>query len=340
MKIAAIFGPDDVRITDAEHPRPDANDIVVKVAACGICGSDLTYASLGGIGGVMPMPLGHEFAGVIAAAGHSTGFAVGARVVVNPVVAPNLIGNGGTAGAFAPYVRVKNATAESVFVMPEGMTFAAGAVAEPFTVALHAINRARIPAGARAVVFGAGPIGLALVALLRHRGVRQVISVDLSDGRLARARALGADHTINPRYADVVAEIGRAHGTGAVYGMPVVNSEFFFEACGAKDIIRQIVDMAPLGGHLVLVALHFEPVALAIGGFLAKELSMTASMAYADEFPEVIRILSGGSIDLTPFISHRFEFAEFAAAFETAKDKDKAAKILITFPEAGLSADL
>lgn len=332
MKQAAIFGPDDVRLMEAPEPEIGPRDVIIDVAACGICGSDISYARLGGIGLARPMPIGHEFSGIIAQVGPEVrDFGPGDRVIVNPVVPPNLIGNGGAVGAFAPHVLVREASRRMIFPIPDDMPFDRAAAVEPFAVALHAIKRARLSGQERIAVFGAGPIGLALTALLRLRGHRDLVSVDLSDGRLARARAMGADATFNPARDAVRDGLAAIHGAGSIYEMPFVGTDVFFEAAGAKGLVPELVDMAAPESRLVLVAVNFQPEPMSFVNFMTKEMTLLSSMAYEDEFPEIIDILSSGAIDLDPFISHRFEFSAFDAAFATARDKENSAKVMVTF---------
>lgn len=331
---AAVHGPDDIRIEPVERPSVGPGDIVVKVAVCGICGSDLGYARAGGlpIGGDGPLSLGHEFSGVIEEAGAQvTALRKGQRVVVNPTTPANMIGSGGP-GAFASHILVRNVMAESsVYTIPDMLDFETAALAEPLAVALHGVNRSRAGAGSRVVVFGAGPIGLGVVAMLRLRGVADIIAVDRVDTRLARAQALGANATLNPDKCDLWAEIGQRHGAGTLYGMPVVDTDEFIEVSGAAPVIPQIIAHARFGAHLTVVAVHHAPVAMDLAMALGKEMEVTTAMAYPTEFGEVLEILATGRIDTTPLISHRFAFADFEQAFATAARAEESAKVLVTF---------
>lgn len=334
MLVATVHGPGDVRLDPVERPRAGAGDIVVRVAACGICGSDLGYARAGGlpIGNGGPLPLGHEFSGIIEEVGVDvTAYKPGQRVVVNPDRSANQIGIGGP-GAFASHILVGSAeTKDTVYIVPEGLDLETAALTEPLSVALHGVNRSGASAGSKVVVFGAGPIGLGVVTMLRMRGVTDIIAVDRMDQRLERARALGARVTLNPDSCDLWSEIGTHHGAGTLYGMPVVSTDQFIEVSGAASVIPDVILHARFGAHLTVVAVHHAPVAVDFALALGKEMRITTAMAYPDEFGEVLQMLSSGRIDTAPMVSHRFAFADFEQAFATAARASEASKVIVHF---------
>ena len=162
------------------------------------------------------MPLGHEFSGIVDSVGSEvTNITPGSRVVVNPMSNQNSIGNGGAQGAFAPLILIPNAAdGLAVFEIPDDMPMDLAALTEPLSVGLQGVDRVRPQAGEKAVVFGAGPIGLCAVASLKFRGIDDIISIDLSDARLEIASKLGARTTLNPNRDDVWARIRELHGAG------------------------------------------------------------------------------------------------------------------------------
>lgn len=335
MPRVAVHGPDDVRIDEVATPSPGPEDVVVRVAACGICGTDLGYARAGGLpvgGDRGPIALGHEFSGTIAAVGDGVRDLVpGQRVVVDPTTPANYIGSGGP-GAFAPLIVVRDVGSQPmVYPIPDTLDFETAALVEPLSVALHGVYRSGAKAGEKAVVFGAGPIGLGVVAMLRHKGLTDIIAVDRSNGRLARARALGARVTLNPDEGDIWPTIAAEHGAGELYGMPVVNTDQFIEVSGAPPVIPAILANARFHAHLTVIAVHHREVPVNFALALAKEMQITTAMAYPTEFAEVVGILARREIDTTPLVSHRFDFADFAQAFATAADAERAAKVLVTF---------
>lgn len=337
MKAIRLHGPGDFRLDEIAAPIAGPCDAVVRVVASGICGSDVTYVRTGGVAAPVTelIGLGHELSGIVeAVGGEVTDIAPGMRVIVNPMGGGNAIGNGAVEGAFAPLLLVRNAAVgDNVHPIPDDLPFDKAALAEPLSVALHAVNRADLKPGAKAAVFGAGPIGLGIILFLRQRGLESIVAIDMSDERLARARALGADVTINPAREDVRARLGAVHGAGEIYGWPFVHTDSFFEVSGAQSVIPDIVAMAPFHAHLIVVAVHHEPVPVNFQMALGKEMTITTSMAYPNEFPDVIATLTSGAVDVAPMISHRFALDDFAHAFAVAQDRDASAKVLIQFPE-------
>ncbi len=337
MQQVTVHGPHDVRFEAVPQPQPGPADVVVKVAACGICGSDLTYVAMGGLplAPGVSMPLGHEISGTVYAVGASTkAVRVGQRVVVNPEAANNRIGNGGREGGFAPYLLVRNAALEScLYPLPEHLTFQQGALVEPLAVGMHAVNRADVQPHDKVVVFGAGCIGLSTIICLRHRGVNDIVAVDLSKTRLGLAARLGARAVCTPADADPWTVIGEHHGRELVHGaLPAVGSDLYIDACGAAAVVRAAFDHAKFGARLVVVALHTQEVALPFFNVMAKELTIKGAMAYPDEFPAVIEMLAAGSVDPSPMITHEFAFADFPRALATAQHPDRAGKVMVTFP--------
>ncbi len=335
MKRFAVHGPNDVRIDQVEAPEPGPEDVVIKVTACGICGSDIGYARVGGLSGpsAEPMPLGHEFSGVVERVGAAVKkIRPGQRVVVNPADSVNMIGAGG-AGALAERILVKRAEAmDAILAMPDTLSFETAALAEPLAVALHGVHRSGAKPGNKVVVFGTGCIGLGVVLHLKRLGIDEIVVVDKSDGRLKRARALGAALTLNPDRDDIWAEIGQRHGTGSLFGYPYVGSDVFLEVSGAPGVIPEVIANARFNAHLTVLAVHHTPVEVNFLTALAKELSFNLSMAYPTEFPEVLGLLARGEIDTKPLVSHRFPFADIMEAFQVAQDREASAKVMVTFP--------
>lgn len=329
-----VHGPNDVRLDDVATPRPGPKDILVRVQACGICGSDVGYAQAGGLAGPggPPLPLGHEFSGVIEKMGAEVrGFRIGQKVAIDPTNPANAIGSGG-AGALTPLILVKDVHSQPmVHPLPDGLDFETAALTEPLSVSLHGVNRAQVAPSSKVVVFGAGCIGLGVALFLEKRGVKDFIVVDKSQGRLARAKALGARATLNPDECDIWAEIGKLHGTGSIHGWSTVNTDVFMEVSGAPGVIPNIVSHAKLHTHLTVIAVYHEPVTLDFLSLLGREMTITTSLAYPTEFPEVLGMLGRNELNIEPLISHRYEFTRVMDAFETAKDKERSAKVMVTF---------
>jgi threonine dehydrogenase-like Zn-dependent dehydrogenase len=327
-----LHAPNDLRLDDLPAPEPGPRDAVLRVQACGICGSDLGYVQLGGLAGPGPEPmrLGHEFSAVVARVGSEVRTVEpGRRVVVNPLAGGNNIGNGGDAGAFSPEVLVRNVDSGGVlFPIPDDLPYDRAALAEPLGVGLQAIDRAAVAPGDKVVIFGAGPIGLMSLAGLRYRGFDDVVVADLSEHRLAIARELGATLAINPSTDDVWERSRALHGSKLFLDfIPTNATDAFIEASGAASVIPEIVAQAGPGARISVVALHRAPRPVDFTMVLAKQLTIAGSMAYPDDFGEVVRIL--GEVDLSPVISHRFPLDQASEAFEVAGDPNRAGKVVI-----------
>ena len=336
MLQARIHGPDDVRLDEVPEPSPGPRDAVLRVTRCGICGSDLGYLKVGGLMGPSrePMPIGHELAGVIEAVGSEvSAFAPGDRVALNPSPPGGgpVIGNGSPEGGFAPLLLVRDAEGTGgirrLHALPDGMPFEVAALAEPLGVGMNAVDKLRVSAGEKAVVFGAGPIGLAAVASLRAQGVHDVVAVDLSEKRLELARALGARATLRADQDDVWRELRRIHGEVDFMGTAVAASDAFVEASGASPVIQQVVANARRGARLSVVALHRAPIEVSFLLVLMRELQITGAMEYPDDFTRSLELLA--TADLTPMITHRFPLERFPEAVAAAQDASAAGKVMV-----------
>lgn len=335
MTLARIHAPGEVRLDTVTAPEPGPDDVLVEVANCGICGSDLSYAKLGGLpGAASPFAIGHEFTGTVVSIGSNvTCVAPGDRVVVNPDIGDNGIGSAGHSGAFAPLVIYQNATAfpEGILRLPDNMSFELAALVEPLAVGMHAIKQGRLQHGEQVVIFGAGPVGLAAAIAARHQGAGSVVVVDMSEKRLATAQQLGMT-PCKADSADVVEAFLRdTHGT--VTNNPLLGeqpaSDLFVEATGVGAVFQQITETARKGARVVVVGVHFAPVELNMINFLMRELQITSSFAYPDEFPRVLAMLGSGAVDPSPIISHRFPLSAFGQAFAQAQRQDEAVKVMV-----------
>lgn len=212
-----------VDVVDVERPVPGPKDALVRVRACGICGTDTFFLHLGGMptgadGSTRAIPLGHEPAGEVVEVGAEvTGLAVGNRVVVNPQAAPTgIIGCGGELGGMDEYLLVENAkVGTSVAVLPDDMPFDVAALNEPMAVARHAVNRSGARPTDKVVVFGAGPIGLGAAIWLKLRGVEHVTVVDIIPERLETALSVGADAVVDSAVEDLTGRLKELHGEAA-----------------------------------------------------------------------------------------------------------------------------
>lgn len=333
-RILNIHGVDDVRLDPIESPRPGNADVVIRVKACGICGSDLTYIKIGGIhrrpGGVTP--IGHEAAGEVVAVGNAVkDVAVGQRVIINPMNTPSYIGSGGPEGAFTEELLVRDArVGDSLLPMPKDLPYEVAALTEPLSVAMHGVNRAQVRPGDKVVVFGCGPIGLGMVLWLKDRGVDDVIALDLAPERLERARELGARAVINPAKESVRERLRELHGTARVFSREAVGTDAYIDAAGAPSIVSDVVNMAKLHARLVVTAAYMKPVPLDLGAMLTTEMTITTAVGYPTEMPDVIAALPRLREKVRSLISHRFPFDKVLDAIGIAGTPGSA-KVMIDF---------
>jgi len=334
MRVLNIHGVNDVRLDPVKAPSPGNNDVVLKIKACGVCGSDLSYIKIGGIhrppGGVTP--IGHEAAGEVIAVGAAVKNAfVGQRVVINPMNTPSYIGSGGPEGAFTEELLVRDArVGDSLLPIPEGLPYDVAALTEPLAVAMHGVNRAQVKPTDKVVVFGCGPIGLGMVLWLLDRGVKDVVALDLAPERLERAMGLGARAVINPAKEDVRARLLQLHGSERIFGREAVGTDAYIDAAGAPNILSDVVNMAKYQSRLVVTAAYMKPVQFDLGAMLTTEMTITTAVGYPIEMPDVIAALPRLADKVRTLISHRFNFNDVIEAFAVA-GTPSSAKVLVEF---------
>ncbi|SFR90584.1 Threonine dehydrogenase [Sphingomonas jatrophae] len=337
MRSARVHGPGSVSVDAVPVPAIGAGDVLVRVRACGICGSDLGYIAAGGLGGGVPLAepltLGHEFAGVVEAVGPGVdGVEPGLRIAVNPDA--GFIGGGGPDGAMAPLIRVQAAALGStLFALPDHVSDEQGALAEPLSVALHGLRMVDAKPGDKVAVLGAGPIGLCAVAMLRHLGMRDIAIVDRVQSRLDRALALGATLAVNTAETDLADALAGLHGEGERFGTRFVGTDLFVDAAGAAPLLTDVIAVAKLRARISVIALYKKPAPIDLWKVMANEIMLTGSIALdrADEFGEALAMIGEGKVDLAPMVSHRFAFDRFDEAIAVAGDADRSAKVMLHF---------
>lgn len=329
-----------IDLVEVERPSPGPQDALVRIRACGICGTDTHFLHLGGVpfgpgGSMISIPLGHEPAGEIVEVGAEvTDLKVGDRVVVNPQDAPSgIIGCGGRLGGMSEYLLVEDAVVgKSVAVFPDTVPFAVAALNEPMAVARHCVNRSEAKPGDKVIVFGAGPIGLGATIWLKLRGVEHVVVADVIPERLQTALAVGADAVINSATEDVTARLTELHGQAAnALGQPRAGTDIYIDAAGAPAVFNATIDSAKWGAKMVMVAVQKKSDAIDLGGMLRSELTLIASQGYPTEIFEVTPELVEHHERFAKLISHRVPFAEVERAFELALTPGAAEKVVVTF---------
>jgi 2-desacetyl-2-hydroxyethyl bacteriochlorophyllide A dehydrogenase len=340
MKVSVVTAPGETQVIDAPKPAVGPADVLVKIRACGICGTDALFISMGGIPGHDGgMPIGHEPAGEVVEVGSDvTGIAVGDHVVINPMAAPGgIIGN----GALSEYLLIENAVrGTSVEVVPDHIPFEVAALNEPMAVARHGVNRppALRAGGApsepkpsdKVVVFGAGPIGLGATIAFKSLGVSHVVVADLIPARLEKALKVGADAVINSA-EDVAKRLHELHGEGASMFGGRVGTDIYFDAAGAPVVIETALAAAKSGARLGVVAVHKQPVSVDFLNLMSNEITIVGSMGYPNEIFEVTNDLIANWEKYAVIVSHTIPFDDVNDALKTATTPGAADKVVVTF---------
>jgi threonine dehydrogenase-like Zn-dependent dehydrogenase len=337
MKLLNIHGVGDVRLDSYERPPVGPNDVVVKMKAVGICGSDLSYIKVGGMSrnAEGTTALGHEAAGEVLEVGAQvSGIRAGQPVVINGMMTPSDVGNGGPEGAFTEELLIRDARlGDSILTIPEGIPYDVAALCEPLAVAMHGVNRAEVKPGDKVVVFGCGPIGLGMILWLVDRGVTDVIAIDLAPERRERALALGARAALDPMAGDLREEIAKLHGEVPSYGRVGVGTDAYIDAAGAPSILTDVIMMAKWHARLVITAAYMKPIEFPVGRMLTSELTITTAVGYPTEFPDVLEAMPRLKDKIASLISHRLPFEQVLDGLKVAATP-QSAKVMIQFEEA------
>ena len=333
MKQIRVHGPHDVRLDDLAEPDPGPRDALVRVAACGICGSDVSFVHMGGLTG-RPMALGHELSGVVEWVGPEVrDAAVGDRVVVHPVDEDlGRLGSGAAEGGLTPLLLVREAAkGRRLYPVPPDMPLRIAALAEPTGVSLQAVNQADVQPGDRVAVFGCGPIGLLAITALADRGAADVVAVDPSARRRELAGEFGASHVVDPATDDVWAELARRHGTTPFMFGPTPSTEVYIEASGSDRVIGDILEHGRPGGRMSLVAVHYQPVPTNYVHVLMKQFTIRGSFEYPPRFEDALELLERR--DLSPLVTHTFALEDFGRGLELLEGSKDCGKVMITMTE-------
>lgn len=326
-----------------ELPMPTLtpNDVLVKVDAVGICGSDMHYYQHGRIGDFIvndDFILGHEAAGEVVEVGNKVkSLKVGDRVAMEPGktcgkcefckaglynLCPDVefFATPPFNGVFVNYVAHPE---DMCFKLPDNVSSVEGALVEPLSVGLHATEQGHVKLGDTVVIFGTGCIGLSTLLASKARGASKIIVVDLMDNRLEKAKELGATHIINAKEVnavDKILELTENKGANVV-----------IETAGAVPTVKQTVDVLKAGGNIVLVGM--APKAEIEFNFMKlmnKEGTIKSIFRYRNLYPVAINAISSGSIDIKSVVSHEFDFKHTKEAFDfAANNANEAIKVVI-----------
>ncbi len=319
-------------------PTPLPNDVLIRVMAVGICGSDV-HGFDGSTGRrVPPLVMGHEAAGIIAEVGADVrGWAVGDRVTFDSTVYAlddwysrrgqyNLSDGREVVGVSCAEFRRDGAFAEFVTVpqhilyhVPDSVSFTQAAMVEPVAVALHALSLTPIQVGDSAVVVGAGMIGLFVIQVLKLAGCQTIIAVDVADDRLALAHSLGATHTLNAgvpdhRHADVPAQVrALTHGRGA---------DAAFEVVGASATVKTAIDCVRKGATITLVGNLASTVEVPLQQIVTRQLRLQGSCAINGEYEAALALIASGKINVDAILTAEVPLADGPAWFERLYNRE------------------
>jgi L-idonate 5-dehydrogenase len=343
MKAIVIHAAKDLRIEERTAEAAGPGQVEIALEAGGICGSDLHYFNHGGFGTVRlkePMILGHEVAGRVTALGAGvSSLAVGDRVAVSPSRPCNtchycLKGQQNQClnmrfyGSAMPFPHIQGAFRQSLVAeswqchkVAEGVSIHEAAMAEPFAVTLHAVNRAGGLLGKRVLVTGCGPIGALAIIAARAHGAREIVATDVMDGVLELAAKIGADRTINvATHPEELSAYGANKGTFDV----------MFEASGNERAVRSGLEVLAPRGVLMQLGLGGD-IAIPQNMVVAKEIEIRGTFRFHEEFGLAVDLINQRRVDLKPLLTGVYELKDAVQAFEIAGDRNKSMKVQIAF---------
>ncbi|KAF9878433.1 FAD dependent oxidoreductase [Colletotrichum karsti] len=328
MKSLRVTGPGEISWVDIPQPKAGPNDVLLKMKACGICGSDSLYEEMGG---VPPRrnchPLGHEPAAEVVAVGKDIAgrdVDVGDHVVIDTFAfADGMFGSGGAQGGFSEYVVVRDyEPRKQLRKIPSHVPWHVAALNEPMAVALHAVNRTDPKPGSKVVIFGAGPIGLGCIMAYRRRDVGHIVVVDVVDAKLETAMKLGADAAVNSlNVEDLAAKLIELQGEATTFWnlgkRPA--TDIFMDAAGAPPIPNQILGMAKRAATFGIVGVQKKPTELHLGQIIIAEPNIVFCMGYPTEIFEVTDDLAENWEKYAEIVSDQIPFSQAKEALELAK---------------------
>jgi 2-desacetyl-2-hydroxyethyl bacteriochlorophyllide A dehydrogenase len=339
MQALVYHGPEDLRCEQIDAPTPGPGEVLIKIKAVGICGSDV-HGYLGITGRrTPPMVMGHEFSGVVQELGAGvTELKIGDRVAPYPVIfcgECEFCREGKTHiclhkkplgvleynGAMTEYVCLP---AKLAFKLSDNVSYEVGSMVEPLAVAYHGINTGGDISGKNVLIIGAGTIGLLALAIVKMRNPAKVLVSDLSDDRLKIAREMGADVTINPAKDNFNSII-----KNETDGMGV---DIAFEAVGASPTVKQAMSSLEFGGKAVWIGNSAKMIEINMQEIVTRELKVFGSFLYTfEEFGEVVTMLASGKLNVAPIISLTAPLGEGVELFRRlAKEPGSLIKVILT----------
>jgi (R,R)-butanediol dehydrogenase / meso-butanediol dehydrogenase / diacetyl reductase len=331
MKAAIVQGLHQPLVVGTRaDPAPQAGEIVVRVARCGICGSDLHMTEDPAFGVQAGDVIGHEFAGEVVALGRgAAGLRIGDRVAVSPLKSCGTCahcitgevhwcaGFGLQGGGYAEYAVTRP---NQCVRLPESASMADGAIVEPLAVALHGVNLSCVKAGDKVLILGAGPIGLAVAFWCRRMGAAEIVVQDIADWQQRRALAMGASgFSVDP--ADPVADAARVLGGKA---------DIVFECVGLPGLIAQAVEQIANRGTILLLGLCTRPDSFNSFAMLQKEVRLVTSAFFTrSEFEAALDMLNAGAAEPRALVTDTISLDETPTRFEALRKRTHDCKVLI-----------
>ena len=343
MKAAVWYGEKDIRIEEKELKALKENEVTVRVAWAGICGSDLHEYQEGPVfvpaekadpltGEIAPLIMGHEFAGVIEKVGSQvTKFKVGDRVAINPTITYgnkpedvdaydgfSFIGLHGDGG----FTSFANAPEHNVYLLPESLSLQDGALIEPMAVAVQAVKEGQLQFGDTVAVFGAGPIGLLTVIAAKAAGASKIIVLDLSETRLEKAKELGATHIVNS---------GNGNAVEAIRTIVPDGVDVAFEVAGVTPTFTQAIDATKARGMLVIVSIFARPIEWNPIQLTNTGVKITSSIAYTPTtFQQTVDLMGTGQLQPQGIVTSQIQLDDIIEkGFEALTIDKTQAKILV-----------
>ncbi len=335
--MAVVTAPGKIEFKERFLPPRSDTDVLIRVRAAAICGSDLHIFKGKHPSAPLPSAVGHELAGQVLEVGKAVSqVKEGDLVTIEPVIACGRcvfcqrgqyhlcseisfqyrVGQGG----FAPFFVVDQCR---VMKLPTGISCEEGALVEPLSVALHAVKKSGIVFGQSCAIYGAGAIGLLVLMLVQRAAGGQSFIVDIHPHRLKKALELGATHVIDNRSEDSVKAILAETGSLGV--------DSVFEAVGLEQTLIQALKSVKKGGNVTLLGIFENPqVTLPANLFVQHEIALQGSQGYNWDFQDSLALLGSGVLSLKPLITHILPYEKLQEGFETLLDPDKAAvKVVI-----------
>lgn len=335
MKVEIYYGKEDVRIEKRENPVCEDNDIVIKNLYASICGTDVAVYTHGPNTGhkiTVGEEFGHEVISQVAEVGKNVkGIAVGDIVYPYPLLATGDPKRAGTIGGFSQYIHIPACeVGKQVYKVSNKIPLRTATLIEPFTVGTRAARRSNPKSGEKAVVFGAGTIGIAAaMALKQIFGCSQVMLADVSAFRLKKAKELGFP-VCNPTKQDVQEEMAKVFGEAHGLGGMTADTDIFIDAAGAESVLDTFMKAGKIGSRFVAVAVNNALKQLDILHLTYAQKSIIGSGGYMPEdVRDVMYLMESGVYDIESIITHEFPITEISKAIKTAADTEHALNVII-----------